>query len=182
MGRLTESEAKDCIQGKLDCMNKCDVFDCKGTDECDSCNYCYSQGTFGEQKEAYEMAIKALEKQLAKKALEINENLVKVESLGVSSAKADSIELLIAFGVIAVVLFVYMWLRYTYKEGVVLASSIVLTGILSLALMLITRMELSLVSLGVVVMMSVLSGVLVMTTIFLNTVISKANILKMQMI
>ena len=73
MGRLTESEAKDCIQGKLDCMNKCDVFDCKGTDECDSCNYCYSQGTFGEQKEAYEMAIKALEKQLAKKALEINE-------------------------------------------------------------------------------------------------------------
>ena len=99
------------------------------------------------------------------KALEINENLVKVESLGVSSAKADSIELLIAFGVIAVALFVYMWLRYTYKEGVVLASSIVLTGILSLALMLITRMELSLVSLGVVVMMSVLSGVLVMTTI-----------------
>ena len=67
MGRLSESEAKDCIQGKLDCMNKCDVFDYKGTDECDSCVYCYSQGTFGEQKESLKMAIKALEKQVAKK-------------------------------------------------------------------------------------------------------------------
>jgi hypothetical protein len=58
---MTEQEAKQCIQGKLDCMNKCDVFDCKGTDECESCNYCYAQGNFGEQKKAFEMGIKALE-------------------------------------------------------------------------------------------------------------------------
>lgn len=58
--RMTENEAKGCIQGKLDCMIKCDVFDCKGTEECDSCSYCYSQGTFGEQKKAFDIAIKAL--------------------------------------------------------------------------------------------------------------------------
>jgi hypothetical protein len=60
---MTDNEAKSCIQGKLDCMNKCDVFDCKNTDECDSCGFCYSQGNFGEQKKAFEMAIQALEKQ-----------------------------------------------------------------------------------------------------------------------
>jgi hypothetical protein len=58
---MTENEAKSCIQGKLDCMNKCDVFDCKNTDECDSCGFCYSQGNFGEQKKAFDMAIQALE-------------------------------------------------------------------------------------------------------------------------
>lgn len=58
---MMENEAKGFIQGKVDCMKKCDVFECKGTDECDSCNYCYSQGTFGEQKKAFEMAIQALE-------------------------------------------------------------------------------------------------------------------------
>jgi hypothetical protein len=57
---MTEQMAKECIQGKLDCMNTCDVFDCKNTDECDSCNYCYSQGNFGEQKKAFEIAIQAL--------------------------------------------------------------------------------------------------------------------------
>lgn len=58
---MTDNEAKGFIQGKIDCMNKCDVFDCKNTDECDNCEYCYSQGNFGEQKNAFEMAISALE-------------------------------------------------------------------------------------------------------------------------
>ena len=63
---MTESEAKGFVQGKLDCMNKCNVFEREhsyNTDLCDNCDYCYSQGTFGEQKEAFSMAIKALEKQ-----------------------------------------------------------------------------------------------------------------------
>ena len=64
---MTESEAKEYIQGKLDCMNRCGVFDCKGTDECDNCEYCYSQGNFGQQKKAFEMATKTLEKQIPKK-------------------------------------------------------------------------------------------------------------------
>ena len=58
---MTVQEAKGFIQGKLDCMNKCDVFECKGTDECENCNYCYSQGNFGEQKEAFKFAIECLE-------------------------------------------------------------------------------------------------------------------------
>ena len=64
---MTESEAKGFIQGKLDCMEKCDVFDCKNSDECDNCQYCYSKGTFREQKEAFKTAINALEKQIPKK-------------------------------------------------------------------------------------------------------------------
>ena len=63
---MTESEAKGFVQGKLDCMNKCNVFDREhsyNTDLCDDCHYCYSQGNFGNQKEAFSMAIKALEKQ-----------------------------------------------------------------------------------------------------------------------
>lgn len=63
IGRMTESEARGFIQGKLNCMERCDRFDCKNTDECDNCEYCYSQGNFGEQKEAFKIAIKALEKQ-----------------------------------------------------------------------------------------------------------------------
>ena len=68
---MTESEAKGFIQGKLDCMKKCGVFnkeDIENKDLCDDCNYCYSQGTFREQKEAFSVAINALEKQIPKKA------------------------------------------------------------------------------------------------------------------
>ena len=61
-GKMTDSEAKGFIQGKLDCMNKCDIFNINN-DECGNCKYCYSQGTFGEQKEAFSVAINALEKQ-----------------------------------------------------------------------------------------------------------------------
>ena len=63
---MTESEAKGFVQGKLDCMNKCNVFEREhsyNTDLCDNCDYCYSQGNFGQQKEAFSMAINALEKQ-----------------------------------------------------------------------------------------------------------------------
>ena len=67
---MTESEAKGFIQGKLDCMNKCGVFnkeDNISDNECDICEYCYSQGNFGNQKEAFQMALQALEKQIPKK-------------------------------------------------------------------------------------------------------------------
>ena len=74
---MTESEAKGFIQGKLDCMNKCGVFnkeDNISDNDCDNCEYCYSQGNFGEQKEAFQMAIQALEKQIPKKPYKDNEN------------------------------------------------------------------------------------------------------------
>ena len=60
---MTESESKYIIQGKLDCMKKCDTFDCLNSDDCDECDYCYAQGTFVKQKEALQIAIQALEKQ-----------------------------------------------------------------------------------------------------------------------
>lgn len=63
---MTESEAKRFIQGKLDCMKKCGIFnkeDNISDNDCDNCEYCYSQGNFGEQKEAFQIAINALEKQ-----------------------------------------------------------------------------------------------------------------------
>lgn len=67
---MTESEAKGFVQGKLDCMKKCGVFnkeDIENKDLCDDCHYCYSQGTFENQKEAFQMAINALEKHIPKK-------------------------------------------------------------------------------------------------------------------
>ena len=69
---MTESEAKGFIQGKLDCMNKCNVFEREhsyNTDLCDNCEYCYSQGNFGNQQEAFQMALLALEKQIPKKPI-----------------------------------------------------------------------------------------------------------------
>ena len=71
---MTESEAKGFIQGKLDCMKKCGIFnkeDNISDNDCDNCEYCYSQGNFGNQKEAFQIAINALEKQIPKKPIEM---------------------------------------------------------------------------------------------------------------
>ena len=66
--KMTESKARGYVKGKLDCMKKCGVFDkLYINNDCDSCDYCYSQGNFGNQKEAFQIAINALEKQIAKK-------------------------------------------------------------------------------------------------------------------
>ena len=77
---MTEMEAKGFIQGKLDCMKKCGVFnkeDIKKKDLCDYCDYCYSQGNFGEQKKAFRFAINALEKQIPKKPKKIEEEVYR---------------------------------------------------------------------------------------------------------
>ena len=69
---MKESEAKGFVQGKLDCMSKCDILnkeDNISDNDCDNCEYCYSQGNLGEQKEAFQMAINALEKQIPKKPI-----------------------------------------------------------------------------------------------------------------
>ena len=73
---MTSDEAIGYIKGKLDCMKKCDTFDCLNSDDCDECYFCYAQGTFGEQKEAFEIAIQALEKQsgYSKEDIELNQN------------------------------------------------------------------------------------------------------------
>ena len=69
---MTESKAKGFIQGKLDCMKKCGIFnkeDNISDNDCDNCEYCYSQGNFDNQKEAFQIAINALEKQIPKKPI-----------------------------------------------------------------------------------------------------------------
>ena len=85
---MTESEAKGFVQGKLDCMNKCNVFvreHSYNTDLCDNCEYCYSQGNFGDQKEAFQMAINALEKQEKIKEVIANANKWSKEDIVVKA-------------------------------------------------------------------------------------------------
>ena len=73
---MVASEAKGFIQGKLNCMKKCGVFNKEDNSDyydCDYCNYRYSQGTFGDQKEAFQMAINALNAlEKIKKEIDIN--------------------------------------------------------------------------------------------------------------
>ena len=92
---MTESEAKGFVQGKLDCMNKCDIFnkeDNINNDECDNCHYCYSQGNFGEQKEAFQIAINALEKQEKIKEIIANANQWSKEDIVVKAQAYCDIE------------------------------------------------------------------------------------------
>ena len=92
---MTESEAKGFIQGKLYCMNKCDIFNKEDNDsdnDCDYCEYCYSQGTFREQKEAFQMAINALEKQEKIKEIIANANQWSKEDVVVKAQAYCDIE------------------------------------------------------------------------------------------
>lgn len=60
---MTNEEAKKMLKAKLECLKR----ETSGTDidcnyrNCDECNLCYEQGNMGEQKEALDMAIEALE-------------------------------------------------------------------------------------------------------------------------
>ena len=92
---MTESEAKGFVQGKLDCMKKCDIFnkeDNTSDNDCDNCEYCYSQGNFGEQKEAFQMAINALEKQEKIKEIIANANQWSKEDIVVKAQAFCDIE------------------------------------------------------------------------------------------
>ena len=92
---MTESEAKGFIQGKLDCMKKCDIFnkeDNISDNDCDNCEYCYSQGNFGNQKEAFQMAINALERQEKIKEIIANANQWSKEDIVVKAQAFCDIE------------------------------------------------------------------------------------------
>ena len=62
---MTNEDAKKMLKAKLECLKR----ETSGTDidcnckNCDECNLCYEQGNMGEQKEALELAIKALEQE-----------------------------------------------------------------------------------------------------------------------
>lgn len=62
---MTNEQAKKMLKAKLECLNRETSgtdFDCNNSN-CDECSLCYEQGNMGEQKEALDMAIKALEQQ-----------------------------------------------------------------------------------------------------------------------
>ena len=62
---MTNEQAKKMIRAKLECLKRETSgtdFDCNNSN-CDECSLCYEQGNMGEQKEALDMAIKALEQQ-----------------------------------------------------------------------------------------------------------------------
>lgn len=60
---MTTEKAKELLQAKLKCRELISLTDiekgCKN--DCDNCEYCYAQGTIGEQIKALRIAIKALE-------------------------------------------------------------------------------------------------------------------------
>ena len=62
---MTNEQAKKMLKAKLECLKRETSgtdFDCNNSN-CDECPLCYEQGNMGEQKEALDMAIKALEQQ-----------------------------------------------------------------------------------------------------------------------
>lgn len=62
---MTESEAIELIEASVECYKRQNevAYEKQCHEDCDNCNLCYKQGTVGEQKEAFHMAINALEKQ-----------------------------------------------------------------------------------------------------------------------
>ena len=60
---MTNEQAMHMLKAKLECLKRETSgtdFDCNNSN-CDECSLCYEQGNMGEQKEALDMAIKALE-------------------------------------------------------------------------------------------------------------------------
>ena len=59
---MTNEQAEKMLKAKLECLKRETSgtdFDCNNSN-CDECSLCYEQGNMGEQKEALDMAIKAL--------------------------------------------------------------------------------------------------------------------------
>ena len=66
---MTNEQAKKMLKAKLECLKRETSgtdFDCNNSN-CGECSLCYEQGNMGEQKEALDMAIKALEEPERKK-------------------------------------------------------------------------------------------------------------------
>ena len=62
---MTNKQAMHMLKAKLECFKRETSgtdFDCNNSN-CDECSLCYEQGHMWEQKEALDMAIKALEQQ-----------------------------------------------------------------------------------------------------------------------
>ncbi|MGJ0566838.1 hypothetical protein ACR73B_17095 [Enterococcus innesii] len=68
---MTNEQAKKMLKAKLECLKRETSgtdFDCNNSN-CDECSLCYEQGNMGEQKQALDMAIKALEQEPCEDAI-----------------------------------------------------------------------------------------------------------------
>ena len=74
---MTNEQAKKMLKAKLECLKRETSgtdFDCNNSN-CDQCSLCYEQGNMGEQKEALDMAIIALEQEPCDDAINRSEAL-----------------------------------------------------------------------------------------------------------
>lgn len=67
---MTENEAKEMLEAYMECDRRKTevVYEKRCHEDCDNCELYYAQGTVREHKEAVNMAINALEKQIPKKS------------------------------------------------------------------------------------------------------------------
>lgn len=90
---MTNEQAKKMLKAKLECLKRETSgtdFDCNNSN-CDGCSLCYGQGNMGEQKEALDMAIKALEQQPCEDTISRQAAIDAVE-FGITYAKAIDIK------------------------------------------------------------------------------------------
>ena len=77
---MTNKQAKKMLKAKLECLKRETSgtdFDCNNSN-CDECSLCYEQGNMREQKEALDMAIKALEQQPYEKFESVKDHIYKL--------------------------------------------------------------------------------------------------------
>lgn len=90
MQKMNEKEAIEMLKAKLTCM-KLEALSCieKGCDkDCECCEYNYTQGNMGEQKEALDIAIQSLEEIQQYRAIGTVEELQDILNLCESLEKA----------------------------------------------------------------------------------------------
>ena len=89
---MTNEQATKMLKAKLECLKRETSgtdFDCNNSN-CDECSLCYEQGNIGEQQEALDMAIKALEHEHCGDAISRQTVLDGLASIAKAKAKSDA--------------------------------------------------------------------------------------------
>lgn len=97
--------------------------------------------------------------------LELNDTLVTMNALSYSSATSSAIKLLITLGLVAVIVFAYALVRFKWKVALTMLLNYLFSALLPLAILSITRLELSTTTLGIIAILSGLSTVLLMAIV-----------------
>ena len=91
---MTNEQAKKMLKAKLECSKRETSgtdFDCNNSN-CDECPLCYEQGNMGEQQEALDMAIKALEQEHCEDAVSRAELLKLYENRFIELQKVHQMD------------------------------------------------------------------------------------------